>query len=579
MTQSKARVKARPWAVIIGITVVGAAALTLALFTLFGFRAFMIETPSMATTAPVGSLVVTHAQPHYSQGEIISFTENGRTVTHRIIGYAGADSTPKTGAGFTTKGDLNGSPDAWTVSPSSIIGKAVWIAPGLGWLWKGLPWLLLGVVLTELLARAPFIKQRWRWNVRLIGWSLTFALVVLWLRPWFNVVNLDSRAADGGDGILMHVVNTGLFPLAAGAATISSGQDAIVHVTEQLPNGKYFLLPKPDLPLPLQIFIVICCLIPFVAAVLLRRSLMKSDAAVEAGAAVAVSARRSRAVTLIVVAVLTVIAVVAVLAFSSSKAAFAAKITNSSDISGTRTFFTCSQAETSTSNSPYAAYAMGTSGVSRETDLTGNGRNGTWMQTATSASDFGCQRDTPKASVNFSNSSNQNQCLYVPGQFSSPNTFSLEAWFKTSKTANGRIIGFSSDAQGVNDPYNDREVYVDTNGRIVFGIYPNQVVVVAANDKSYADNNWHQVVATLSSAGMYLYVDGKLASSNTNATAAQAFNGYWKIGCGRMDAWVNADGSYYNGPRYFTGNIQYAAIYNVALTADAVKAHYLAGAP
>jgi hypothetical protein len=77
-------------------------------------------------------------------------------------------------------------------------------------------------------------------------------------------------------------------------------------------------------------------------------------------------------------------------------------------------------------------------------------------------------------------------------------------------------------------------------------------------------------------------VDGTLASTNPSVTTGQSFTGYWKIGCGNLTAWSQVPGtgdSSYNGPSYFTGQIQYAAIYSVALTAADVRAHYLAGLP
>ena len=46
---------------------------------------------------------------------------------------------------------------------------------------------------------------------------------------------------------------------------------------------------------------------------------------------------------------------------------------------------------------------------------------------------------------------------------------------------------------------------------------------------AYNDGLWHSVVATQSSNGMVLYVDGAEVGTNPQ-TAAQDYTGYWRIG-------------------------------------------------
>ena len=116
-------------------------------------------------------------------------------------------------------------------------------------------------------------------------------------------------------------------------------------------------------------------------------------------------------------------------------------------------------------------------------------------------------------------------------------------------------------------------------------MYPGVVrLVYTPAGRSYADNQWHHVIATLSSAGQSLYVDGTLAMSNAAVTSAEGVSGYWKVGCGNLANWQNAataaSGSAaldYSGPSYFTGQIQYAAVYTSVLNATQVKEHYTAG--
>ena len=87
-----------------------------------------------------------------------------------------------------------------------------------------------------------------------------------------------------------------------------------------------------------------------------------------------------------------------------------------------------------------------------------------------------------------------------------PTTFTAEAWFKTTTTSGGKIVGFGGSSTGSSGSY-DRHVYMDNSGRITFGVYPNAVKTVRSTS-SYNDGQWHHVAASLSPAGMQLSLDG-----------------------------------------------------------------------
>ena len=38
------------------------------------------------------------------------------------------------------------------MAKTEVAGRAIWIAPGIGWLWQGLPWLALGGLLVYALS-------------------------------------------------------------------------------------------------------------------------------------------------------------------------------------------------------------------------------------------------------------------------------------------------------------------------------------------------------------------------------------------------------------------------------------------
>jgi PKD repeat protein len=145
-----------------------------------------------------------------------------------------------------------------------------------------------------------------------------------------------------------------------------------------------------------------------------------------------------------------------------------------------------------------------------------------------------------------------------------PQTFSVEAFVKTTTTKGGKIVGFGDKKTGTSSNY-DRHLYLDTSGYLYFGVHngANQVLKSTAKVN---DGRYHQIDASLSAAGMTLYVDGKLVASRTDVTTAQAFDGYWRIG---------GDSSWTTGT-WFTGTVDDVSVYPTALTAAQVANHYAA---
>ncbi|MFF2371800.1 LamG-like jellyroll fold domain-containing protein [Agromyces sp. NPDC058110] len=153
----------------------------------------------------------------------------------------------------------------------------------------------------------------------------------------------------------------------------------------------------------------------------------------------------------------------------------------------------------------------------------------------------------------------------TPAPVSGPTTYSTEAWFKTTTTQGGKITGFGNNRTGLSDNY-DRHVYMQDDGRLVFGTWTGFTNTITT-DQPYNDGNWHQVVATQSSAGMKLYVDGVLAGTNPQ-TQAQGYDGYWKAG---------GDVTWGSSSPWFNGVIDEFAVYGSALDAQTVQSHYTLG--
>ncbi len=145
-----------------------------------------------------------------------------------------------------------------------------------------------------------------------------------------------------------------------------------------------------------------------------------------------------------------------------------------------------------------------------------------------------------------------------------PQVFTIEAWFRTTTTTGGKIVGFGNANTGNSSNY-DRHVYMEPSGQITFGVYPGDVRTVTSGT-TYNDGAWHQVVASLGSAGMSLSIDGKRVAQRGDVTSAQGYDGYWRIG----------GDSPWSGDAYFAGDIDDVAIYDTVLSRHQVDAHYVA---
>jgi hypothetical protein len=172
----------------------------------------------MGTFAPVGTLVLTTptAIEDVQVGDVVSFhpsTTPDETYTHRVVDLA-ADGT------LVTQGDINGAVDPWATGPDQLIGVVTTALPGLGWLAKGLPLLLAGAVLVQLLTRL-LPSPTHRAAMRMLGLSLVASITVFLLRPFVGLVVLEATVENGYTDATL--VSTGLLPIrvsAEGAAPL-----------------------------------------------------------------------------------------------------------------------------------------------------------------------------------------------------------------------------------------------------------------------------------------------------------------------------------------------------------------------
>ncbi len=213
------------------------------------------------------------------------------------------------------------------------------------------------------------------------------------------------------------------------------------------------------------------------------------------------------------------------------------------------------------------------SGGTTAADASGSGHTGT-IRSGVSLGQPGALSDGDAAAAVNGTSTG----LVASSQsFSDPQTFSIEAWFKTSSGYNrgGKVVGFGSSQTGTSSHY-DRQVYMTNSGNLIFGVWDGFAATVSSPGQ-YNDGNWHHVVATLDPTnGMALYVDGGLVDSHAvdgsgNYGQAEHYNGYWRVGTDSLSSWPSSPTS-----SSFQGSIDDVAIYGQALTSTRVAAHFAA---
>ncbi|SEQ80252.1 LamG-like jellyroll fold domain-containing protein [Microlunatus flavus] len=253
---------------------------------------------------------------------------------------------------------------------------------------------------------------------------------------------------------------------------------------------------------------------------------------------------------------------------SPVQAAFRATTTSTASLTASSAY-TC--ASVVTALKPYLYYRMDetSSTTTTATDSSGNGRTGLYSSgDKTSTTSKACLHDSGRA-MTFGGTSGYLSSPAVAG--GSPNTFTLAIWFRTTTTTGGKLIGFGSAQTGSSGNY-DRHLYLTDSGRVYFGVYSNANKTLSTT-ATYNDGAWHLAVATMSTAGMRLYVDGQLLGVDTTTTTGEpGTTSYVRVAFDNVNFWENRPTS-----PYFKGTLDDAAFFATALTAAQVQSIYTAG--
>lgn len=89
-------------------------------FSILGYKAYIVDTNSMEPTINVGDIVIVKKvkEDKLKQGDVITFTEEGEVITHRITKV----ETEEIGTQYVTKGDNNNTEDTFKIRYNDIIG-------------------------------------------------------------------------------------------------------------------------------------------------------------------------------------------------------------------------------------------------------------------------------------------------------------------------------------------------------------------------------------------------------------------------------------------------------------------------
>ena len=144
-----------------------------------------------------------------------------------------------------------------------------------------------------------------------------------------------------------------------------------------------------------------------------------------------------------------------------------------------------------------------------------------------------------------------------------PRVFSAQAFFRTTSTTGGQILGFGTATTALST-INDRAVYLTNAGKVAFDLYPG-VHKSVTSPKTYNDGLWHQVTATVTATTMTLYVDGVAVATRSDSVYPWFQAGHWRVGGDKLAGMTGAPTS-----NYFTGDIAEVAIFPQPLTAAQV---------
>lgn len=265
--------RAVAWA---GVAALSAATLLLVGWYLDGGRWVRVETPSMGTQAPVGTLlwVKPTAFEDLRVGDFITFRPPGHppgrpsgaaTTYSHLVAAVHDDGTVDTQGRISAR-------DPWRLGPEDVVGRVAMSWPGVGWLVQAAPVLGLGALLVGSVVGRLRDRDS-RVPVALIGTAVVLAAVLVVYRPLTGAEQLSFRAVEGG--ARASYVSTGLLPVQLtepGGDRVVLAAGEVGSVLSTSADGRRFEVSvRPAIPTAWWWVLVGACFVPAIATARPRR--------------------------------------------------------------------------------------------------------------------------------------------------------------------------------------------------------------------------------------------------------------------------------------------------------------------
>lgn len=212
-------------------------------------------------------------------------------------------------------------------------------------------------------------------------------------------------------------------------------------------------------------------------------------------------------------------------------------------------------------DTPVAYWRLGETSGTTANDISGNGRHGTYQGGVTLGQpgalvgdgDAAAWFDGVDDAVSVSNNTAFN--------FTATQDFSVECWLRGTWTQHGTLIEkWSGDGSY---PF---AVRVSDTGLVGCVRYDGTNNPGVSSPFALNDNQWHHLVFLKRLSNLLLYIDGQQVATTTDTTTGDTTN--------TSNLYFGKRG---NNVVFYTGLLDEVAIYNYALSAEQVAAHYAAG--
>lgn len=161
-----------------------------------------------------------------------------------------------------------------------------------------------------------------------------------------------------------------------------------------------------------------------------------------------------------------------------------------------------------------------------------------------------------------------NNWVQTSKEISSPSSFSILFWVKTSTSAGGKIIGFTDNQNGGSTQYHDREILMEPDGSLRFNMISGSQTKTLYAFNANNDGEWHHVAVTVdNNQNASMYIDGTLSQKLALSTP-QSYQGWWVIGCDGAAKKTDK----LSVSKYFSGSLSEINIWNRALSIAEINA-------